>query len=99
MNRGIVKHVGSIKESEKGKPSNHYVISDPLVAKFLCPAMDIFEFMQRKIRKCPKCGTYNVRDWDTTPIQSCSNDQVEINGAVDGQLAPDKTPIRAVEPA
>lgn len=85
-NRGVVRHVGSIRESGRRQPSNHYVIIDPILAKFLYPSINILDFVNTKVRKCPKCGTYNVRDWDTTPVQNCMNDQAEIDGGAAGKL-------------
>lgn len=81
--RGIVKQIGVLR-SESGSFSNHYAITDPILCKFICASINIFDFLNSKVRKCPSCTSYNVRDWNFTGSQACLTCQRDIDGTSEG---------------
>ncbi len=89
--RGMARQIGSIKESEHGKPSNHYVLNEPLFGKYIDTSINIFEFIDRKVRRCGKCGAYNTRDWDLNPVQNCADCQIDIDSRSQGKMGPSQT--------
>lgn len=84
-NRGIVAQIGTQKSNE-GSRSNHYGIVDPLFAKYLASNLNVFEFTDVKVRRCPKCSTINIRDFDFTPTQACIVCQRDLDSANEGKL-------------
>lgn len=78
---GAVFSLGTIQEQSGVKPSNHYGLSNLLLAKHLNSDLTVTAFAQAKIVVCPSCKTSLVRDWDI-PNQTCSNCQVDVVGPV-----------------
>lgn len=83
--KGIVTQVGTQK-SDGGSKSNHYAIADPIVGKFISGFPDIFEFVKEKVRTCPRCRTFNVRDWDISCVQACRTCQRDLDSQTEGHI-------------
>ncbi|KAF1692211.1 hypothetical protein CSC65_14710 [Pseudoxanthomonas daejeonensis] len=75
---GAVEFLGTIKDTQGAKASNHYGISNYLLAKHVCADLPVFDFIERKIRRCPKCEVVVMRDWDLLNEHLCQSCQADV---------------------
>jgi len=75
---GAVKLLGTIQETKGAKSSNHYGISDLLLAKNVFSDMSIFDFAATKLLIC-SCGKILLRDWDINSKHVCEYCQCQID--------------------
>jgi len=74
---GAVKLLGTVQETEGARSSNHYGISDLMLAKTAFSDLSIFEFANTKLMICT-CDELLVRDWDLSSEQVCEHCQTEV---------------------
>jgi len=72
---GAVELLGTIKDTNGAKASNHYGVSNRLLAKHIFSDLDVFEFLSRKVRKCNGCGSSLLRDWEIIGEHHCDRCQ------------------------
>lgn len=75
---GAVEGIGTIQETAGAKGSNHYSLTDWLLAKHVFSDLNIEPFIRTKVCSCPNCGELLLRDWDIISIQTCNHCQCEV---------------------
>ena len=75
---GALKSIGAIQETKGARTSNHYGISDLLLAKAIFEELSIFQFSQTKLLRC-SCEAIILRDFDLNGTQTCEFCQVELS--------------------
>jgi hypothetical protein len=82
---GAVKLIGKIQETIGARSSNHYLINDLLLAKYIFNDVSIFGFTRNKLEFCDNCGILMPRDWDLSTAYTCEGCQSEkILGPIPG---------------
>lgn len=74
---GAVKSIGTIQETKGARFSNHYGVSDLLLAKAIFQESSISDFTFKKLRFCT-CGNFVLRDYDLFHSHTCEYCQQEI---------------------
>lgn len=75
---GVVEQLGVIPETVGAKASNHYGITNLIVAKHVFSELSIFEFANRKVFECSSCGQVLIRDWDVKSDYPCHSCQAPV---------------------
>ncbi|MCP1582917.1 P-loop ATPase, Sll1717 family [Pseudoxanthomonas mexicana] len=75
---GLVEFLGTIKDTKGAKASNHYGLSNFLLAKYVCADLPVFDFIEKKIRRCGKCREVVMRDWDLLGEHVCQSCQADV---------------------
>ena len=78
---GIIEKIGT--EKGKKRTVNKYCVSDIRVAKNILSETNLEIFLNAKYRKCPKCHTDLLRDWDKNENEICHNCSFEIKNVGD----------------
>lgn len=74
-----VEQLGTIQETKKRRFSNHYGLSNILLAKHVFAHLPIKDFLTTKIRTCNHCKKVLLRDWDLRTPQHCHHCQLEVS--------------------
>jgi hypothetical protein len=75
---GVVESLGTIQDTKGAKASNHYGLSNLLLAKHVFSDLSIYEFVNRKLHQCSKCEEMLLRDWDLRTEYLCHSCQTEV---------------------
>jgi len=75
---GAVQFLGTIQDTQGAKASNHYGVSNVLLAKHIFMELDVFDFAAKKIRRCDSCGKCLLRDWDVLAEHRCHSCQTVV---------------------
>lgn len=78
-NASSIQLLGTVKESKKAKSSNHYGLTNILLAKHVFSQMTLSEFISNKTRACSHCGAMLLRDWNLRAPQRCHLCQHEVS--------------------
>ena len=71
LNTGFLKHIDDIQVSSFGRPVHHYAIMDSRIAKSIFLDLNFTDFLDKKVKRCPKCKQIMLRDWDLSSKHIC----------------------------
>lgn len=76
---GAVKFLGTINDTKGAKASNHYGISNLLLAKHVSSSIPVFDLVEKKVRVCPECANVLIRDWELSSEHLCDKCQILVS--------------------
>lgn len=82
---GAVQNVGTTQETKGAKPSNLYIISNPILAKHIFDRQSVKDFINNKVKICESCEKILLRDWGKRSVYNCQECQSEISSTKIGQ--------------
>lgn len=82
LDTGIIEKIGEIQVKAGNRPSNHYGLTNIIVAKYIFSDLSVSEFMKQKVAYCPSCGTILLRDWTFKKEYRCHECQDIINSTI-----------------
>jgi hypothetical protein len=71
LKTGVVKHINDVPISGSKKPVHHYAVVDSRIAKSIFLELKFILFLQNKVKRCPKCETILLRDWEISREHIC----------------------------
>ena len=64
---GFIRELGTIVAGSKGRGGKVklFVVEDVRLARFMVSRLEMNEFLKAKLKRCPKCNEFNIRDLDS----------------------------------